>query len=253
MKATIRNNRELIPGYFAMTLSGEGEPIRGEPGQFFMVRGDWATDPLLGRPLSICRFNPGDGDVRIVYRVMGKGTRRFSLMEAGGAVSLTGPLGKPFPAPDPARRVILVAGAIGAPPLIALAESLSVRPLFIIGGRAKNDVMFADGEMRELGVQAVYVTEDGSHGNKGTAVSELAEHARKGDLVYACGPNKMLAEVARLAVKIGFEAYVSFEERMACGIGVCLGCAVRHANGTYVHVCKDGPVFNAADIDWKNV
>jgi dihydroorotate dehydrogenase electron transfer subunit len=253
MKATIQDNRELVTRYFAMTLSGTGDAIVGEPGQFLMLRGDWGTDPLLGRPLSVCRFHPEEGQIRIIYRVMGKGTRRLSEMKAGLAVDVTGPLGRPFPRPDGGRRVILVAGAIGAAPLIALAESMDLRPLLIIGGKTRNDVVFISNEISELGIETVWVTEDSSHGEGGTAVSELSKYAGKGDLIYACGPNRMLAEVARLSGKIGFEAYVSLEERMACGIGVCLGCAVRHSDGRYVHVCKDGPVFNVTDIDWDRI
>ncbi len=253
MKATIQQNKELVPRYFTMTLVGVGDTIRGEPGQFVMIRGDWGTDPLLGRPLSICRFHPEDGQIRIVYRVMGRGTRRLSEMKAGQSIDINGPLGKPFPRPDGSRKVILTAGAIGAPPLIALAESMAVRPLLIMGGKTRNDVVFIAHEVRGLGLETIYVTEDGSYGEKGTAVSELTRHADRNDLIYACGPNKMLAEVARLAGDIGFEAYISFEKRMACGIGVCLGCAVRHKNGSYVHVCKDGPVFNVTDIAWDEL
>ncbi len=253
MKATIKQNRELVPRYFSMTLSGMGDAFRGEPGQFLMVRGDWGTDPLLGRPLSICRLHPEGGQVRIIYRIMGKGTRRLSEMKAGQTVDVTGPLGKPFPRPDGKRRVILAAGGIGAPPLVALAESMDVRPLLVIGGKTRNDVLFISDETRDLGIETVWVTEDGSHGERGTAVSELAKYVGKGDLVYACGPNRMLAEIARMSAEIGFGAYVSFEERMACGIGVCLGCAVRHTDGRYVHVCKDGPVFNVTDIDWESL
>lgn len=252
MKATIRQNRELVPRYFAMTLSGMGDTFRGEPGQFLMVRGDWGTDPLLGRPLSICRYRPAGGQVRIIYRIAGKGTGRLSEMKAGQTVSITGPLGRPFPRPDGDRRVILAAGGIGAPPLIALAESMEPRPLLIVGGKTRDDVAFIDDEVRELGIETVRVTEDGSYGERGTVVSAAAGRVKKGDLVYACGPNGMLSEIARLSGETGFEAYVSFEERMACGIGVCLGCAVRHRDGRYVHVCTDGPVFKASDIDWDN-
>jgi dihydroorotate dehydrogenase electron transfer subunit len=253
MKATIKENRELVRGYFAMTLSELGDTFRGEPGQFVMIRGDWGTDPLLGRPLSICRFHPEHGQIEILYRVMGRGTRRLSEMKAGQTVDINGPLGKPFPRPDGSKRVILTAGAIGAPPLISLAESMAVRPLLIVGGRTRNDVVFITDEARGLGIETIYVTEDGSYGQKGTAVSELAGRVRENDLVYSCGPNRMLAEVARLSGEVGFEAYVSFEERMACGIGVCLGCAVKHTNGSYVHVCKDGPVFNVKDIAWDEL
>jgi dihydroorotate dehydrogenase electron transfer subunit len=253
MKATIQQNRELVPRYFSMTLTGMGDAARGEPGQFLMVRGDWTTDPLLGRPLSICRFHPGEGQIRIIYRIAGKGTLRLSEMKAGQTVDVTGPLGRPFVRPGGARRVILVAGAIGAPPLIALAESMETRPLLVIGGKTEIDVAFIADEIHDLGIETVRVTEDESCGERGTAVSALGRRVTKGDLVYACGPNPMLAEIARLSVEIGFEAYVSLEQRMACGIGVCLGCAVRHSDGRYVHVCKDGPVFNVTDIDWESL
>lgn len=253
MKATIRENRELTPRYFAMTLSGLSDAFRGEPGQFVMVRGDWGTDPLLARPLSVCRFHPEEGQIRIIYRVAGRGTRRLSEIEPGGTVGIIGPLGRPFPRPDGTRKVVLVAGAIGAPPLIALAESMDARPLLIVGGKSAGDVDFIDDEIGALNIETIRVTEDGSRGEIGTAVSELAKRVGGDDLVYACGPNRMLAEIARLSAERRFAAYVSLEQRMACGIGVCLGCAVRHSDGRYVHVCKDGPVFDVKDIDWGSL
>ncbi len=253
MKATIRENRGLSPGYFRMTLSEVGDIARGRPGQFVMIRGDWQTDPLLGRPLSICRFHADKGEIQIVYRAAGRGTRRLSEMKAGQTVSVIGPLGSPFPRPGGSGRAILVAGAIGAPPLVALAESMAIRPLFILGGRTENDVVFIRTDLEDLGIESVFVTEDGSYGTKGTAIQALEKQVKANDLVYACGPNRMLAQVARLSREVGFEAYVSFEERMACGIGVCLGCAVRHENGSYVHVCKDGPVFDVRDIAWDEL
>jgi len=253
MKATIQSNDELAPGDFGMTLANAGDSARGKPGQFVMVRGDWGTDPRLGRPLSICRFYPEKGQVRIIYRIMGKGTRLLSEMKPGQTVGLTGPLGSAFPRPEAGRRVILVGGGIGTPPLIALALSLDGRPLLVVGGKSRGDVDLFIEEIRGLDIETVRVTEDGSCGETGTAVSELAKHVGGGDIVYACGPNRMLKEIARLAERIGFEACVSLEERMACGIGACLGCAVRHRDGRYVHVCKDGPVFHVTDIDWDSL
>jgi dihydroorotate dehydrogenase electron transfer subunit len=253
MKATIRENKGLAPGYFAMTLADAGDVARGKPGQFVMIRGQWQSDPLLGRPLSVCRYRPGEDLVKIVYRAAGRGTRLLSEMTARQTVDVVGPLGNPFPAPDDPRRVILVAGGVGAPPLAALAESMPDRPVFILGGRTKNDVLFMREDLEEIGIEAVYVTEDGSHGAKGTAVSALEGLVREGDLIYACGPNKMLEQIARIRGEIGCDAYVSFEERMACGVGVCLGCAVPHTSGTYVHVCKDGPVFDVRDIAWDTL
>jgi dihydroorotate dehydrogenase electron transfer subunit len=282
MKATIRSNDRLPrsektgagPGYdyFRMVLANAGLCAAAGPGQFVMLHGDWGidpepdggmqrlrTDPLLRRPFSIYRTDRENGEIQIVYRVMGKGTKRISEMVAGQQIDVLGPLGNPFAVPASSRRVILAAGSIGVPPLIALAERLTTKPLLILGGKTENDVIFLKDEIERLGIETVFVTEEEPETKDrawcitGTTISVLEERVGLGDLVYACGPNKMLAQVSRLAGEIGFEAYVSFEERMACGIGVCLGCAVRHANGTYVHVCKDGPVFNAADIDWKSV
>ncbi len=253
MKARIVGNRELGPGYYKMTLSDVGPVASGEPGQFVMVRGEWGTDPLLGRPFSIARFLEEIDTIEIIYRVAGRGTKKLSRTAAGQPIHLIGPLGRPFPRPDTGRRVILVAGAIGAPPLIALAESIEPRPLLIMGGKTKGDVTFITEDARDLALETVFVTEDGSFGERGSAISALESRARADDLIYACGPNRMLAEINRLSKKIGFEAFVSFEERMACGMGMCLGCAVKGADGEYLLTCKDGPVFDVKQIRWEKI
>jgi dihydroorotate dehydrogenase electron transfer subunit len=281
MKATIKQNIKLPSGrriatvpyysYFKMTLGAVDSFPDAKPGQFVMLRGDWGidtqedtnavrlrTDPLLRRPFSIYRVNQQENEIQIVYRVMGKGTKRISELSENQEVDIIGPLGIPFERPEGKRKVILAAGSIGVPPLIALAEQMEEKPLLIFGGKTENDVIFLKDDLEQLGLRTIYVAEkkERTEGKtlciEGTVISVLSNHVGKGDLVYACGPNRMLAEIARMSAKIGFEAYVSFEERMACGIGVCLGCAVRHTDGRYVHVCKDGPVFNVTDIDWDS-
>lgn len=254
MQATIADNRELAPGCFKMTLSGVGPICRGEPGQFVMVRGDWGTDPLLPRPLSIYRFKGENDQIEIVIRVVGTGTKRLSEMKANDRVELIGPLGTPFPRPEGKKRVILTAGALGIAPLMALAEVIpDGRALLIIGGKAKEDVIFFEQDAQRIRVETVCMTEDGSFGGRGTAISALSSRVRRDDIVYGCGPKGMLKEIGRLSGSIGFRALVSLEERMACGIGVCLGCAVKGVHGHYMHVCKDGPVFDAKDIAWDEV
>jgi dihydroorotate dehydrogenase electron transfer subunit len=122
-----------------------------------------------------------------------------------------------------------------------------------MGGKTRHDVDFIVEDTRELAVQTVLATEDGSLGERGTAISALEGRAKPEDLVYACGPKGMLAEIHRLSNKIGFGAFVSFEERMACGMGMCLGCAVKGADGHYLLTCKDGPVFDVKQIRWEEI
>jgi dihydroorotate dehydrogenase electron transfer subunit len=254
MRATIRENRELTPGYFRLTLSDVSPVTAGKPGQFVMVRGDWKTDPLLPRPLSIYRFNKETDEIEIVFRVVGKGTKRLSETAPGRQVNLVGPLGRPFPTADRKKRMILVGGGIGVAPLMALAEAArGDDTLLIVGGKTKDDVLFVDRDVRRIPIDTVCATEDGSTGERGTAVSALSSRVTGDDVVYACGPVGMLKEVARLSGEVGFTAWVSLEERMACGIGACLGCAVKGTSGHYLHVCKDGPVFDAKDIAWDDL
>ena len=257
--ARVIENRSLGGGYFIFRLGG-CEPLAGSrPGQFVMLRGDWGRDPLLPRPLSLLSV-AHEGRADLLAKVVGKGTALMERSPPGSRVSVLGPLGNSFPEPSCDVTDLLVAGGVGLPPLFMQAESaarlgLSSGSEMLYGGRTSRDLVLL-GEMRALGIPLHLATEDGSLGRRGRVTDELEarlEHWRAAAStrrlrIMACGPRAMLWAVGRIAQSCDIECYLSLEEQMACGIGVCLGCAVAAETRPYRYVCKDGPVFPASEV-----
>jgi dihydroorotate dehydrogenase electron transfer subunit len=257
--ARVIENRSLGGGYFVFRLGG-CEPLAGSrPGQFVMLRGDWGRDPLLPRPLSLLSV-AHEGRADLLAKVVGKGTALMERSPPGSRVSVLGPLGNSFPEPSCDVTDLLVAGGVGLPPLFMQAESaarlgLSSGSEMLYGGRTSRDLVLL-GEMRALGIPLHLATEDGSLGRRGRVTDELEarlEHWRAAAStrrlrIMACGPRAMLWAVGRIAQSCDIECYLSLEEQMACGIGVCLGCAVAAETRPYRYVCKDGPVFPASEV-----
>ena len=227
------------------------------PGQFICVY-PHNESTLLPRPISICEADREEGRLRIVYRTAGKGTREFSAYHAGKSISILGNLGNGFPLEAAEKkRVFLLGGGIGIPPLLELARRLKEE------GRAESVTAilgYRDGRLflkEELERHvAVYVaTEDGSEGIRGNVMDAIAANQLQADVIMACGPMPMLRAVKGYARHNGAEAYLSLEERMACGVGACLGCVCKtkekdaHSHVNNARVCTDGPVFRAEDVD----
>lgn len=254
-------NREIAPGYFRLGLSWRTPRIL--PGQFVMLKVSDGLDPLLRRPFGISMVLSPKGKtafcgsgIEVLYRVVGKGTKILSLKEKGEGIDILGPLGNGFPEHGPGKNIIMAAGGMGIAPLYLLAKKLMGGTL-LFGARTGSEAVFARG-FREFNCRIRVSSEDGSAGKKGLVTDLLAEEALPGSIIYACGPAGMLKAVAGMAGKEGARCYVSLERGMACGIGVCLGCAVRAktheeeaGNKTYRMVCSEGPVFNSEDIDWE--
>ncbi len=257
--ARIIENRSLGGGYFVLRLGGCEALSGSRPGQFVMLRGDWGRDPLLPRPISLLSVSP-DGRADLLAKVVGRGTALMGRSVSGSRVSVLGPLGNNYPSPCADVTDLLVAGGVGLPPLFMQAE-LAARQGFaagcemLYGGRTSRDLMLL-GELRSLGIPLHLATEDGSLGRRGRVTVELEarlDHLRNASpnrklRVMACGPREMLWAVGRIALDAEVECYLSLEEQMACGLGVCLGCAVKAQTRPYRYVCKDGPVFPAAEI-----
>jgi dihydroorotate dehydrogenase electron transfer subunit len=226
------------------------------PGQFVQVRATGGTDPFLRRTFSLCGADRETGILRLMIDVIGPGTDLLLRAGRGNLLNLIGPLGKGFAlSPGIEERWTLVAGGVGAAPLIFLADMLAADPskqvTFLMGARTKSHHALLDG-MLPAGVEVMRATDDGSLGFHGMA-TELMERERTSaapDMIASCGPRPMLAEVARIAHFWGAPCRVSLEERMACGMGACLGCAVLRADGRMARVCADGPVFDAEEIAW---
>ena len=209
---------------------------------------------LLPRPISICERNVEKRALRIVYRIAGEGTKEFSTYRAGDTADILDVLGNGYPLEEAAgKTALLLGGGIGIPPLLELAKELTdCKKYIVLGYRDKQ--LFLYEELKQYG--EVYVaTEDGSAGIKGNVLDAVAAHALQADLIYACGPMPMLRAVKNYAAKKKIPAWISLEERMACGVGVCLGCVCKTATKdahSHVHnarICTDGPVFLAEDVD----
>lgn len=233
------------------------------PGQFVMLSPGARTsversDPLLPRPMAVFRDRsaPGGARVEILYRRVGRGTRLLAETLPGQALRLVGPLGRPFPAPAPGQRTLLVAGGTGIASIyqLAAAARASGPAEVLLGARRAEDLMGA-ADFEALGVPLRVATEDGSRGLRGLATDLLRPAlAEAGDAsVYTCGPTPMMEAVAKLAAAAGRRCVVSLENRMACGVGVCLGCAAPLAAGGYALVCRDGPAFEAGAVAWAGL
>jgi dihydroorotate dehydrogenase electron transfer subunit len=257
--ARIIENRALGNGYFVLRLGGCDSLAQSRPGQFIMLRGDWGRDPLLPRPISLLSVAP-EGRADMLAKTIGRGTQLLEAASPGTRVSVLGPLGNGFPEPVSDSLDLLVAGGVGLPPLFMQAEHAARRGFIdrcemIYGGRTSRDLVLL-GEMRGMGLSTCLATEDGSVGRRGRVTAALearidhhrASPSRRKMRVFACGPREMLWAVARITEPYDIECYLSMEEQMACGIGVCLGCAVPARPRPFRYTCSDGPVFLASDL-----
>ncbi len=311
MQAIVLSNRQFLPTYYRMSLRVPELSPAFTPGQFVMLRPSAVGDPFLPRAFSIMRAAParrgsrlgdgatgrrGDGAaIEIVYRALGRGTTLLATLGRGNAMEVLGPLGHGFrPAPGPA---VFVAGGVGVPPIVALAERLGrhgprrpppaqskivnrqskippdlrpptpgTRPLVLIGGRTKEDVLGV-AECRRAGCAVQAATDDGSLGYHGLVTDLLERWLERGGhgnghghgggapppAIYACGPEGMLRAVHRIALRAGLPCQLCLEANMACGFGGCMGCAIPvkgEGMGAYKLCCKDGPVFDAQELRW---
>ena len=251
-------NRPEKPGCFRIRLTCGAAYDAAFPGQFVTLWIPGNQQPLLRRPFSIHRVITGpDGahELEILYKVVGQFTRTLSGIAAGHRLDLLGPVGHGFTLPGRSARVAVVAGGIGVAPLVFLAETLKAAGTDLagsaafIGGRSADDIL-CQTDFERMGMRVKTATEDGSHGEKGfvTVPLETGLTKNRPDMIYGCGPNPMLTAVAKMAKQHGIPCELSLETIMACGLGVCLGCAVKTTDVTdrYRHVCKDGPVFDAS-------
>jgi dihydroorotate dehydrogenase electron transfer subunit len=262
LRANILSNKKVGAGFYKMELASSYLAKTSRPGQFVEVKCSDGVDPLLRRPLGVHGIWPRGID--LLYEVAGKGTSLLGARRAGEELDLIGPLGNGFDTSLASDTNILVAGGVGVAPLLALAEELSAKKYkkihVLIGAQTRSHIT-CEPEFRSMGCNVKLSTDDGSKGYKGLVTALLVKlldtckletylPAFRGVTLYSCGPVGMLRAVSKIALERGIPCQVSLEERMACGIGVCLGCPVKMKTGSYKMVCKDGPVFNAGDIAW---
>lgn len=243
-------NREMARGHFWMDISAPDLAQGARPGQFLEVHVP-SPVPLLPRPMSLAGIDPDGGRVSILYRVVGSGTTALAKLGPGDRLRVMGPLGNGFPDPE-GKRAVLVAGGTGIAPLLPLLKLTAPESQLLYGAAEGAQMVDVDGPAAGR-VRVQLATEDGSRGHQGL-VTDLLERTLPesgAGVIYACGPRPMLAQVARQAFRLGVPAWVSLEERMACGVGACLGCSVMTDAG-YRRVCRDGPVFSAREVVWDH-
>ncbi len=244
----------LADGICSMWIRTEASR-KARPGQFLSL---YTDDPsrLLPRPISICEIDKAGERLRVVYRVTGEhtGTAQFSRLRAGDRILLVGPLGNGFPLEEAqGKRVFLMGGGIGVPPILELAKQVvCVKKQIVVGYR--DSQTFLKEEFEQNG--ELYIsTEDGSVGTRGNVLHAIQKNGLEADMIFACGPTPMLRAIKEYAGEKKIACYLSLEERMACGIGACLGCVCRtkerdhHTNVHNTRICKDGPVFLATEVE----
>lgn len=272
-RATVLSQKMMAPDIYDLWLQTSLAETAG-CGQFVGVYPkNGAT--LLPRPISICQVKkPGEQlpdccnancealkdmqtpALRLVYRIAGKGTAEFSSLKEGDEVELLGVLGNGFPVESSlGKRIVLMGGGIGIPPMLQLARELKEagnEATVIVGYR--DDKLFLKEDLEQY-AKVLIATEDGSVGTKGNVLTAMKEEGVEADIIMACGPMPMLRAIKYYAEEKDIVAYISLEERMACGVGACLGCVCKttkkdhHSHVNNARICTDGPVFDAREVD----
>lgn len=252
MQFTVTENRALTPAVFRMTLAGDTRGLT-RPGQFAQVQ---VPGFYLRRPLSVFDWQPAEaGWMVLVYKALGKGTEALSKVALGASLDVLTGLGNGFQTDwagaDEAKAPLLIGGGIGVPPLYGLCKALlreGKAPRVILGFNTRQEIILRE-DFQALGAQTLVTTADGSEGTRGFVTDAAVQLSGAFDYVYACGPEPMLKAVYALCGREGVGGQFSFEERMACGFGACMGCSCRTKYGSK-RICKDGPVLAKEEIVW---
>ena len=248
LTAKVVSQEALTDDICSMWIQADEIAKAAKPGQFISV---YTKDKskVLPRPISLCEIDKEQGRLRIVYRVVGAGTKEFSAYQAGDDIEIMGPLGNGFPLKE--KKAFLIGGGIGIPPMLELAKNLNCEKQMVLGYR---DVLFLNDEFEQYG-RVYAATEDRSAGTKGNVIDAIRENGLDAEIIYACGPTPMLRALKAYAAEHGMECWLSLEEKMACGIGACLACVCKSKDideHSHVHnqrICKDGPVFAAEEVE----
>ena len=251
---TVIGQERIAQDVYSLWLQTGRIASQARPGQFVSL---YSADGsrLLPRPISLCEIDDVQGRLRLVYRVVGKGTKEFSALSEGDTLDVLGPLGNGFPMEEAAgKRIFLIGGGIGIPPMLAAAQALESdreNKMLVMGYR---DELFLDQELAAAGTLYV-ATEDGGAGVKGNVLDAIRSYGLAADLIFACGPRPMLRAIQEYAADRNITCYLSMEGRMACGVGACLGCICAstgvddHSRVHNKRVCKDGPVFLSTEVE----
>lgn len=248
-RVPIVSNEEAVDETYVIRLKSEYFARHAAPGQFFHVRVTDGVDPLLRRPLSLHRRHPDSDCVDLLYKLKGRGTRLLARSKPGHTLDVIGPLGHGFP--QPAGRVYLAAGGMGVAPFPAVVDDLcgSADVTVLLGARTASALLCVD-RLQSMGIDVRTATDDGTAGHHGN-VSDLVASLEVPDTIFCCGPNPMLKTLVNYALAKRIHLWAAVEQHMACGMGICRGCAIQLADEGDTHyglVCNDGPVFSATQL-----
>lgn len=256
--AELVKKEQLKPDIYKFSVKVPSIVKEAKPGNFIEIRVTEQTEPFLRRPISIYNLDKENGILEFIFQVKGKGTEILAKREVGKTIDIIGPIGYGTFKYEGYEKLAIIGGGIGVFPLYELAKCAKAENKKVttyLGFRNK-DFVVLEKEFNEVSDRLVLTTDDGSYARQGFAINYLAEDIEMGkvDAIYACGPLPMLKAVQKLAIEKNIPCQISLEEKMACGLGVCLGCAVKTAKSPadapeYWHVCKAGPVFNAKDVE----
>lgn len=246
----ILKREEIAKDIYSYVISCPEAAAVSKAGQFVHIRAEGYT---LRRPISICEIDKENGTVRIVFEVRGGGTDRLSQLRVGDKMDIILPLGNGFTVKEipEGKNVVVVGGGIGVPPMCGVS-ALYKNVKAIIGFRSRDKVILEE-DLRRIGAEVTVCTDDGSYGESGVVTVPLEKELEKGNtaMIFACGPTPMLKAVIECAKRYNIPCEVSLEQRMACGVGACVGCACninRDGKNLVLRVCKDGPVFKAEEV-----
>ena len=239
---TVTKNEALTPLIYEMHLAGDVSGVT-RAGQFVEI----ALDGLyLRRPISVCNYN--EGELTLIYKVVGKGTDLMSQMAEGTQLDVLTGCGNGFNIDHECKKPLLVGGGVGVPPLYRLTRDLIARGkkvTVVLGFNTESEIFYAE-KFEELGAKVIIATADGSVGVKGFVTNAIAESCVDADYFYSCGPLPMLKALCQ---SLEIDGEVSLEERMGCGFGICMGCSIQTTKGAK-RVCKEGPVFKKEEVIW---
>lgn len=248
---------ELVSGIYKYTVKSQEIATEAKAGQFLEIKVSETGEPFLRRPISIYNINKNTGEVEFIFQVKGRGTELLSKIEVGKKIDIMGPLGYGTYKVQEYNNVAIIGGGIGIYPLYELTKQLKGKAnLNVYLGFRDKSLVTCEKEFEEIGLNKLVVTtDDGSYKEKGFAIDFMKKdiEENKVDMIFACGPLPMLRAIRQYAIDNNIPCQISLEERMGCGIGACLGCAVKVISGKeprFGHVCKEGPVFNAKDVEF---
>ena len=245
----IQENRAVNPGVFQLVLHSPDIAKEAMPGQFVMLGVNRTHDPLLKRPYSIAGAEKDTGNIKIIYRVVGRGTEALADKQPGEKLEIIGPLGHGFELCG--KKTLLIGGGMGMAPLLFAAQSIYPEPVEVLAGGRTKDELFWENLFQPCCHRMHITTDDGTLGARGTCVDLLPQVIKREsfDLILTCGPTPMLKSVAAYALEQKIPCQVSLEQHMACGFGACLTCTCAAKDGGNVQVCKHGPVFKAEEVE----